>query len=157
VRLVLALFLGLLGSGFAGFLVATVLAEWARADQGFIIVFFALPIVILVGAVVFAVAWASSTQRRTINGAGIVLAGIVAFAFAVMGAITFGSGQERWLMWRDMQLVITICASALAVVTTQWLIFRWLSEPGMGTAAGAAGTASPDITPLGVKGSGGNP
>lgn len=128
-RLFLALFLGLLGSGFAGFLVATVLAEWARADQGFIIVFFALPIVILIGAVVFAVAWASSTQRRTINGAAIVLSILVGFVFAVLSAITFGSGMERWMMWRDMQLVITIGASALAVVVTQWLIFRWLSEP----------------------------
>lgn len=152
-RLFLALFLGLLGSGFAGFLVATALAEWARADQGFIIVFFTLPIVIVVGAVVFAICWASATQRRTINGAAIALAAIVAFAFAVMAAMTFGSGQERWLMWRDMQLVITIGASALAVVLTQWLIFRWLSEPHPAI-AGSAGSGS-DSSLQGQGGPGG--
>lgn len=141
-RLVLALLLALLGSGFAGFLVATVLAEWARADQGYIIVFFTLPIVIVVGAVVFAICWASATRRWTINGAAITLAAIVAFAFAVLGAITLGSGQERWLIWRDMQLVITVGASALAVVVTQWLIFRWLSEPDAAN-DGQAGS-SPD-------------
>ncbi|HHZ08213.1 MAG TPA: hypothetical protein GX405_05470 [Rhizobiales bacterium] len=140
-RLVLALFLALLGSGFAGFLVATVLAEWARGDQGYIIVFFALPVVILVTGVVFAICWASSTQRRTINGAAIVLAVIVAFVFAVLSAMTLGSGLERWMIWRDMQLVITIGASAMAVVVTQWLIFRWLSEPNPAT-GGEAGTAS---------------
>ena len=86
-RLVLALLFALMGSGFAGFLVATVLAEWARADQGYIVVFFILPIVIVVGAVVFAICWASATRRRTINGAAIALATIVAFPFAVMAAV----------------------------------------------------------------------
>jgi hypothetical protein len=157
VRLVLALLLALIGSGFAGFLVATILAEWAGADQGYIIVFFTLPIVIVVGAVVFAACWASATRRRTINGAAIALAAIVAFAFVVLSAMTLGSGLERWMIWRDMQLVITIGASALAVVVAQWLVFRWLSEPGTPMAAGAAGTASPDATPHGGREPGGNP
>ena len=143
-QLVLALLLALIGSGFAGFLVATILAEWARGDQGYIIVFFALPIVIIVAAVVFAICWASATQRQTINGAAIVLAVIVAFAFALLSAITLGSGLERWMIWRDMQLVITICASALAVVVSQWLVFRWLSEPipANGGLAGSSPNAS---------------
>ncbi len=148
-RLVLALFLALLGSAFAGFLVATILAEWARGDQGYIIVFFALPIVIVVAAIVFAICWASSTQRRTINGAAIALAVIVAFAFAVLSAITLGSGLERWMIWRDMQLVITICASALAVVVSQWLVFRWLSQTRPATAEGAGATPTPDRSPQG--------
>jgi hypothetical protein len=152
VRLVLALLFALMGSGFAGFLVATILAEWARADQGYIVVFFILPIVIVVGAVVFAICWASATRRRTINGAAIALATIVAFAFAMMAAVTFGSGQERWLMWRDMQLVITIGASALAVVVTQWLIFRWLSEPGAADGGQAGSGPDPAVQGQGITG-----
>lgn len=151
-RLVLALSLGLVGSGFAGFLVATILAEWARGDQGYIIVFFALPIVILVAAVVFAICWASATQRRTINGAAIALAAIVAFAFAILSAVTLGSGLERWMIWRDMQLVITIGASALAVVVTQWLIFRWLSEPHSADGGSAGSGSNPSVQSQGGAG-----
>ena len=151
-RLVLALLLALIGSGFAGFVVATILAEWARGDQGYIIVFFALPIVIIVAAVVFAICWASATRRQTINGAAIALAAIVAFAFAVMAAMTFGSGQERWLMWRDMQLVITIGASALAVVAAQWAIFRWLSEPHPANGGPASPTPNPSLQGQGESG-----
>ncbi len=153
-RLVLALLLALIGSGFAGFLVATILAEWAGADQGYIIVFFTLPIVIVVGAVVFAVCWASATRRRTINGAAIALAAIVAFAFVLLSAMTLGSGLERWMIWRDMQLVLTICASALAVVVAQWLIFRWLSEPGAANGGPAGSSPDPVLQGQGKTGRG---
>lgn len=132
-RLVLALFLALLGSGLAGFLVATILAEWAGADQGYIIVFFALPVVIVVAALTFAVSWASATQRRTIGGAAVALAVIVALAFAGLSAMTLGADVESWVKWRDMQLVITIGASALAVVAVQWAVFRWLSAAPEGS------------------------
>ncbi len=129
-RLVLALLLALIGSGFAGFLVATVLAEWAGADQGYIIVFFTVPR-----------QWSSWCCRLRRNCCGRAQepaddqrrepsrsAAIVAFAFVVLSAMTLGSGLERWMIWRDMQLVITIGASALAVVVAHhgW-IFRWLS------------------------------
>jgi hypothetical protein len=125
-----------------------------RSRCCYIIVFFTLPIVIVVGAVVFAACWASATRRRTINGAAIALAAIVAFAFVLLSAMTLGSGLERWMIWRDMQLVLTICASALAVVVAQWLIFRWLSEPGAANGGPAGSSPDPVLQGQGKTGRG---
>lgn len=126
-RLFLALVLGLVGSGLAGSFVAAVLSEWAGADQGYILVFFTLPIIVIVAVIAFAIAWANAAPRRAINVAAVVLTILVGLIFAVLGAIALGSGLDGAKIWREMQLVMTIGASSLAVVVVQWLIFRWLS------------------------------
>ncbi|MCR5859791.1 hypothetical protein [Mesorhizobium sp. J428] len=125
VTVVLALILSWLGGSAA----ATLIADWARGDESFILAFMAIPLAGLVVAVVFLVASTRPVPALAINRVCFATIGLLALLFAALSVFEIFVSGSLAAAWRGVQLYIGVFGSIVAVVLVQWLIFRLRSRP----------------------------
>ena len=128
-RLVVTIVLALILSWLGGSAAATLIADWARGDESFILAFMALPLAGLVAAVAFLVASTRPVPALAISRVGLVTIGLLALLFAALSVFEIFVSGTLASAWRGVQLYIGIFGSIAAVVLVQWLIFRLRSRP----------------------------
>lgn len=128
-RVVVTVVLALILSWLGGSAAATLIADWARGDESFIIAFMAIPLAGLVAAVVFLVASIRPVPAPAINRVGIATIGLLALLFAALSVFEIFVNGTLASAWRGVQLYIGIFGGIAAVVLVQWLIFRFRSRP----------------------------
>ncbi len=128
-RLVVTVVLALILSWLGGSAAATLIADWARGDESFILAFMAIPLAGLVAAVVFLVASTRPVPALAINRVGLATIGLLALLFAALSVFELFVNGTLASAWRGVQLYIGIFGSIAAVVLVQWLIFRFRSRP----------------------------
>lgn len=128
-RLVVTVVLALILSWLGGSAAATLIADWARGDEGFILAFMAIPLAGLVVAVVFLGASIRPVPALAINRVGVATIGMLAVLSAALSVFEIFVNGSLAAAWRGVQLYIGIFGSIAAVVLVQWLIFRLRLRP----------------------------
>lgn len=128
-RLVVTIVLALILSWLGGSAAATLIADWARGDESFILAFMALPLAGLVALVVFLVASTRPVPVRAINRVAFVTVALLVVLFAALSVFELFVNGTLASAWRGVQLYVGIFGSSAVVVIVQWLIFRWRSRP----------------------------
>ena len=128
-RLVVTIALALILSWLGGSAAATLIADWAKGDESFILAFMALPLAGLVALAVFLVASTRPVPARAINRVAFVTVALLVVLFAALSVFELFVNGTLASAWRGVQLYVGIFGSSAVVVIVQWLIFRWRSRP----------------------------
>mgnify|MGYP000134845224 FL=1 len=128
-RLVVTIVLALILSWLGGSAAATLIAEWARGDESFILAFMAIPLAGLIAAALFLVASTRPVPGRAINRVAFVTVALLVLLCAALSVFELFVNGTLATAWRGVQLYIGIFGSSAVVVIVQWLIFRWRSRP----------------------------
>ncbi len=128
-RLVVTIVLALILSWLGGSAAATLIAEWARGDESFILAFMAIPLAGLVAAVLFLLASTRPVPGRAVNRVAFVTLALLVLLFAALSVFELFVNGTLASAWRGVQLYVGIFGSCAVVVVVQWLIFRWRSRP----------------------------
>ena len=118
-------------SGFAGGLVAQLLAVATHAQEEYILVFMASALVTIIVTIVFFIAQLFSNPLKAINW--VALCVIVLFVLIGLGLIgwTFSQpiGKRQWA--GDLPIVAGLVLPSLATVLVHWLFVRWRVGRGL--------------------------
>lgn len=134
-RIVATTLLAFLLSGFAGGMVAQVLAVQTGAQEEFILVFMFSALVTLVVTVFFFIAQFFADQRRGVRIVALVLLGLFALASLELGLmIVFGEGNLD-----SLPLVTGLVLPGTMTILVQWLIVHWRAGPSRATPAARFG------------------
>lgn len=128
-RLVVTIVLALILSWLGGSAAATLIADWARGDESFILAFMAIPLAGLVALVVFLVASTRPVPARAIGMVAFVMIGLLVLLFAALSVFELFVNGTLASAWRGVQLYVGIFGSSAVVVLVQWVVFRWRSRP----------------------------
>ena len=118
-------------SGFAGGLVAQLLAVATHAREEYILVFMWSALVTIVVTIVFFIAQFFSSAARIINW--IALCAIVLFVLVGLGLIgwTFSQPVDKRQWASDLPIVAGLVLPSLATVLVHWLFVRWRMGRGL--------------------------
>lgn len=119
-RMVLTILFALLVSIPAGGIVAVLLAESTKADETFILVFFAIAPAALLASAIFLFA---SVRGATARAAKIMLA-LIALTFILLAGWEYLSATAPGTGLRGVQLIGSTALTLAVIVLVQWLIFR---------------------------------
>jgi hypothetical protein len=119
-RMVLTILFALLASIPAGGTVAVLLADLTRADETFILVFFAIAPAALLASAIFLFAAA----RGATTGAAKIMLGLIALTFVLLGGWEYLSAPATDTGLRGVALIGSIALTLAVIVLVQWLIFR---------------------------------
>lgn len=118
-------------SGFAGGLVAQLLAVATHAQEEYILVFMASALVTLVVTIVFFIAQLLSNAATIINW--LALCAVALFVLIGLGLVgwTFSQpiGKRQW--GSDLPIVAGLVLPSLATVLVHWLFVRWRLKRGL--------------------------
>lgn len=112
-------------SSLVGGVAAVQIAVINKAQEEFIVVFFAVMVIALLTTVVFVIAQLFGDPVASIGRAGwglMILFGLSLAALLIWSAASATSSREAA---RDMPLIAGIIAPAFLIVATQWLFLRW--------------------------------
>jgi len=111
-------------AGFAGGIVAQVLAVWTGATEEYILVFAATVLIAIVVPLPFFIA--QFFGARAINRTGMCLLAI--FTIALLGLVgwTLSVPAEQRASGSDMKIIAGLILPGLAIIIVQWLIVRGL-------------------------------
>jgi hypothetical protein len=131
VRIVFTSLFAFIISGFAGGLVAQLLAVATDAQEEYILVFMASALVTIVVTIVFFIAQFFSNASTIINW--LAVCAIVLFVLIGLGLIgwTFSQpvGKRQW--GGDLPIVAGLVLPSLATVLVHWLFVRWRLRRGL--------------------------
>ena len=112
-------------SGLVGGIAAVQIAVMSRAQEEFIVVFFAVMVGALLTTVVFLIAQLFGDPFQNIDRAGWGLSILFALCLAALLIWSISSANNSREAARDMPLIAGIIAPAFLIVATQWLFLRW--------------------------------
>jgi hypothetical protein len=118
--------IALIASLLAGSAVTVLLAEWAAADQSYIIAFIAvLPVSMIVTAILLLAGAVAIEPRRGITAATKVLLAGIAILLAAVSVLEIFDSASSTVAWRAVRFHSALALSWAAMVVIQWLAFRW--------------------------------
>lgn len=111
-------------AGFAGGIVAQLLAVWTGAAEEYIVVFAATALIAIVATIPFFVAQFFGARAINRTGAGLLV--ILVLALLALVGWTFSVPAAQRATGSDMQIIAGLFLPGLAIIIVQWLIVRGL-------------------------------
>lgn len=118
-RLAVTILFALLASIPAGGIVAVLLADWVKADESFILVFFAIMPAALLTSAVFMF---SAAKGATAQAARILLS-IVVVTLSALALWDYVTVPYPGSNMRGVRLIVSMGITLATVIVVQWLIF----------------------------------
>ena len=124
-RIVFTSLFALILSGLAGGLVAQQLAVATSAAEEYILVFMALPMIVILVTVAYFLAQFRAEPFRAVDRTMWWLLAIFGFVVLVLAGWTFSVPGENRATESDLSIVAGLILPGVAAIIVQWLFVRW--------------------------------
>ena len=124
-----AFFLSVLAGGIA----AGMIAEATKAQEEFILVFFAIIVVALVACLLFGLAQLRAERAAAVSTTGRWLLGLIALMIVALVAFSIIAARNLADTTRDVPILVGFALPSVIVVAAQWIFVRWRLRRAAGT------------------------
>jgi hypothetical protein len=129
VRIFLTSLMAFFLSGFAGGIVAQVLAVKTGAGEEYILVFMAVVLVTMAATLVFFIAQFFGNAIKAVNIVAVVLIVLLSLMLAGVAGWTIMQSPEHRASQGDMSIIAGLFLPNLVTVFVHWLFVRWRLRP----------------------------